>query len=207
MPCSLVLPGSPAPAPAPLQALSEIRKGLNAALPSRVSHLGEKHRPQTFRVRASSGTPESGNPTWHSISPVNETNRNCPRHSAHTDGCPRRPPRRAGPSSPLRAASTPASADRGGTQRPHPPALGLGVPLGHTREPWAVPGSRQVGGRGQTLPSLRGMPGGEPVMPGCPRLQSAVHLPPRPQWLLCPPQMTSLCPTALRKSSLNQIRL
>ena len=42
------------------------------------------------------------------------------------------------------------SPDRAGTQSTHPPVLGLGVPLGHTREPWAVLGSRQVGGQPRT---------------------------------------------------------
>lgn len=187
VPCSPGLPGSPAPMPGPLRALLEIREGLNTALPSRVSHLGQKHRPPTFRVPTSSRTLESGNPTWHSISPVSEANRNCPRHSMTQADAPGAFPAARALALPCEQPPHLPSPDRAGTQSPHPPVLGLGVPLGHTREPWAVLGTRQVGGQprrrcghGETPPSPRGMPGGEPVMPACPRLQSAIRLPPRP---------------------------
>lgn len=88
---------------------------------------------------------------------------------------------------PLRQPPHLPSADRAGTQSPYPPALGLRVPLGHTREPGqcreVTAGgrpARQRCRRGRCCP-LQGKPGGEPVMPACPRLCSAIRLP------LCPP--------------------
>ena len=138
VPCSPGLPGSPAPMPGPLRALSEIREGLNAALPSRVSHLGQKHRPPTFRVPTSSRTPESGNPTWHSISPVNEANRNCPCYSTHAGRCPGCLPCSVGPGSrPCRDPEhPPTSPGTRGTARPHQRAVGgAGVTAGRRPAP------------------------------------------------------------------------